>query len=436
MNANRFKLSAMMFLEFFIWGAWLPLIFGYLPILKFSTLEQGVILNAFAFGSLTAMFFSTQFADRNFAAEKFLAFSQLIGGCAMVALTWTHDFWPFFLLMLVHSLFYVPTISITNSIAFANVKDPQREFGPIRLWGTIGWIAASVPFVFVLADWDKIPAFGSVGIIDWLGAALGTAKEGDAARQATQYTFLASGIASLLLAAFSLTLPHTPPKPATEARESLAWLEAVELLGNPFVLILWIVTLFDAAVHQGYFLFTNDYLKSVGVPANWVMPAMAIGQFFEIVTMAFLGYFLKRLGWRYTMVIGILGHALRFAVFASTDNKWVAVGVIVVHGICYAFFFATVYIFVDEFFPKDARSSAQGLFNLQILGLGPVAANFGWPLLSSLPEFKDPVTGSINFSKFFWVPSGVAVVAALGLLLFFHPPEKSAAKIEEGTDFA
>src|SRR5262249_43268564 len=162
MSAIRFKLSLMMFLEFFIWGAWLPLIFGYLKTLGFDSWQQGWILNAFNVAAFTAMFFSTQFADRNFAAEKFLAFSQLIGGVAILAVAWTTSFWPFFLLMLVHSLFYVPTISITNSIAFANLKDTKKGFGLVRLWGTIGWIAASWPFVFILADTTKVREFGEV----------------------------------------------------------------------------------------------------------------------------------------------------------------------------------------------------------------------------------------------------------------------------------
>src|SRR5436190_2949638 len=179
-NAIRFKLSVMMFLEFFIWGAWLPMIFGYLPSLGFSSFQSGLILNAFALASFTAMFFSTQFADRNFAAEKFLAVSQLIGGVAIMSLAWTRSFGPFFVLMLVHSLFYVPTISITNSIAFANLKDPQKEFGPVRLWGTIGWIAASWPFVFILVDWENVPAFGSGSVVDWFGAVLRAGQTGAA----------------------------------------------------------------------------------------------------------------------------------------------------------------------------------------------------------------------------------------------------------------
>jgi len=432
----RFKLSVMMFLEFFIWGAWLPLIFGYLPSLGFTATEQAWIINAFALASFTAMFFSTQFADRNFAAERFLAFSQLIGGLAMFGLFWVREgwwvavgadesinlsFWAFFALMLIHSLFYVPTISITNSIAFANLRDAQREFGPVRLWGTIGWIAASWPFVFIFVDWNGVPAFGTVAPVEWFNNVLGAAKTGADLREATRYTFMVSGAASVLLAAFSLILPHTPPRPASVGAEKFAWLEAMKLLRVPFILVLFVVTFFDAAVHQCYFFWTGRFLESVGIPGNWVMPVMSIGQIAEVATMAFLGYCLKRLGWRYTMVIGILGHAVRFAVFALLPFAVPAIVVNVLHGICYAFFFATVYIFVDEFFPKDARSSAQGLFNFLILGLGPFVGTFVWAYLGDL--FAEP--GGVDFRALFQIPSAVALAAALLLLLFFHPPKKA-----------
>ena len=453
MTSNRIKLSVMMFLEFFIWGAWLPLIFGYLPSLGFTEGEQSLILGAFNVAALVALFFSTQFADRNFAAERFLAFSQLIGGLAILGLFWVKggqkaqilgsevdvSFWLFFLLMLVHSLFYVPTISITNSIAFANLNDPQREFGPVRLWGTIGWIAAAWPFVVILVDWAKVPAFGSVSFTEWAGDVFGTPKTGPDLRRATSYTFVAAGIASLLLAAYSLTLPHTPPKPASEGREQLAWLEAVKLLSIPFVFVLFVVTFFDATVHQIYFVWTGRYLENgVGIPGNWIMPVMSIGQIAEIGTMAFLGYVLKGLGWRYTMVIGILGHAVRFAVFAFFPYAVPAILVNVLHGICYAFFFATVYIFVDEFFPKDARSSAQGLFNVLILGAGPFVGNIIGPQLGvffKTGEIIDAQGNSqvvIDFRSLFLVPAGVALAAALILLIFFHPPQKadSATKKE------
>src|SRR5262249_59059872 len=135
--------------------------------------------------------------------------------------------------------------------------DPQNEFGPVRLWGTIGWIAAAWPFVFILIDWDKVPSFGEMPFVEWLTTALGTGKKDTAFRQATSYTFVAAGGASLLLAVFSLSLPHTPPKPAEAAEEKLAWLEALKLLAIPYVLVLFVVTFFDAAVHQLYFFWTE-----------------------------------------------------------------------------------------------------------------------------------------------------------------------------------
>jgi MFS family permease len=454
----RFRLSVMMFLEFFIWGAWLPLLGSYLEAMKFGPGETAWIFNAFALASFTAMFFSTQFADRNFAAEKFLAFSQLIGGIAILLIFyvpagWTTEiggfsvnlsFWAFFGLMLVHSLFYVPTISITNAIAFANLKDAQRDFGIVRLWGTIGWIAVSVPMVFILVDWARVPAIGStiettvneevvrhqVTAIDWLGKAMGTPLVGEAGREGTRYIFLVSGIASLVLAGFSLALPHTPPRPPQPGGERFAWLEAMKLLAKPFVLVLFLVTFVDALVHAGYFFYTGAYLTQIGIPQNWIMPAMSIGQIAEIATMAILGLVLKNLGWKWTMVIGILGHAARFGIFALVPEPYVALAANLLHGICYAFFFATVYIFVDAYFPKDARSSAQGLFNFLILGAGPFAGNFLWAfwkrynsVTETLPTGEEKVI-SVDYHNIFLLPSAVALVGALLLLLFFWPPKQ------------
>lgn len=386
-NMIRTKLSVMMFLEFFIWGAWLPLFFAYLPERGFSSNQQSWILNTFAIASFVGMFFSNQFADRNFAAERFLAVSHLIGGLAFLGLLWASNFWSFFALMMVHCLFYVPTISITNSIAFANLKDPQHDFGPVRLWGTIGWIAAALPYIF-FPDRTNM--------------------------------FYFTGGASLLLAAFSLTLPHTPPKPAVKGESSLAWLEAASYLKHPFIAVLFVVTFIDAAVHQCYFIWTETFLQHIGVAKNWTGTVMTLGQIAEIGTMAVLGYCLKSLGWRMTMVIGILGHTVRFAVFAFVPFQVPVIASILLHGICYAFFFATVYIFVDEFLPKDARSSAQGLFNFLILGLGPFVGNILWPYLGN-NLFKEG--SQIDFQRLFVAPSATAFVAALLLLVFFHPPK-------------
>jgi nucleoside transporter len=423
----------MMTLEFFIWGAWLPLIFGYLPSLGFTPGQQAWILNAFPIAAIVGMFFSNQFADRNFAAEKFLAFSHLIGGLAILGCAFTKDFWPFFLLMMVHCLLYVPTISITNSIAFASMKDPAKEFGIVRMGGTIGWILAAWPFTFILVDWAKVDAAGAKGLVDWMGTVLSSGLTGDALKNATRYTYVVAGVASLALAAFSLTLPHTPPKKKGEgAAESLAWLEALKLLKHPFVLVLWLVTLVDSFVHNCYFNWTGVFLGTakeaggVGIPGNWIMPVMSIGQIAEILTMFVLGATLKKFGWRTTMIVGILGHAARFAVYAFfPQSASLIILVQVLHGICYAFFFATVYIFVDAYFPKDIRSSAQGLFNVQILGIGALLANSICPwLMQSVYTVKNVV----DFRGLFLVPLAAASIAAIALALFFHPPKTGSAE--------
>jgi MFS family permease len=423
----------MMALEFFIWGAWLPLIFGYLPSLGFTPTQQSLILNAFPVASIIGMFFSNQWADRKFVPEKFLAFSHLVGGLAILGCGFTKQFGPFFFLMLVHCLLYVPTISITNSIAFSHMKDAEKEFGIVRMGGTFGWILAAWPFTFIFVNWDAVSAANPSGVVQWIGVALANPLVGDAAKAATKWTFIVAGVASLALAAFSLTLPRTQPKKALPGAgvEKLAWLEALKLLKHPFVLVLWLVTLLDSFVHNCYFNWTGVFLGTakeaggVGIASNWITPVMSIGQVAELLTMFILGATLKTLGWRATMIVGILGHAARFAVYAFFPQSAAMIILVqVLHGICYAFFFATVYIFVDAYFPKDIRSSAQGLFNLQILGIGALLANSICPwLLQSVYTMN----GAVDFKGLFMVPLIVASVAVVALALFFHPPKNTAA---------
>jgi MFS family permease len=236
-----------------------------------------------------------------------------------------------------------------------------------------------------------------------------------------------------LLAAFSLALPHTPAKKSSSG-ESLAWMEAIKLLAKPFVLVLWLVTFADSFVHNCYFNWTGTFLTAsteqggVGIPGNWVMPVMSIGQLAEILTMLVLGVTLKKLGWRATMIVGILGHAARFAVYAFfPENQALIVVVQILHGICYAFFFATVYIFVEAYFPKDARTSAQGLFNVMILGVGALLANSICPWLIQEVFTVDKVT---NFRNLFLVPTAISALAAIALAIFFHPPKEAEAGAE------
>lgn len=409
--ALTFRLWIMMVLEFAIWGAWLPLIWGYMGTdgLNFSATQIAWVGSAFAIASLVGIFFSSQFADRTFAAERFMAASHLIGGLAILGMYWAQDFPTFFGLMLVHALLYVPTISVSNSIAFTHMKNAQQEFGIVRMGGTIGWILAAWPLYFVLQG-----------------------KAGTEAVAASRSIFLLAGVTSLVLAAYSLTLPHTPPtRSATTG--GLAWLTAARLLSKPFLLVLFVVTFIDSVIHNGYFLLAGNFLGSpqVGIKPEWIMPVMSIGQVAEILTMAILGTVLARLGWKTTMILGILGHAARFAVFAFLPhNQPMIIAVQVLHGICYAFFFATLYIFIDAAFPKDVRSSAQSLFNLLVLGLGDLAAKWIFiPLQGSLTE-----NGVTNFRELFLWPAGLALVAAALLLVGFWPPVTLSAAADTTDD--
>lgn len=403
------KLFVMMVLEFFIWGAWLPLIWGYMGAdgLKFTDMQITWVGSAFAIASVVGIFFSNQFADRNFAAEKFMAFSHLVGGLAILGMYFVKDFNTFFALMLIHSLLYVPTISVANTLAFTHLHNAQKEYGLVRMGGTIGWILAAWPLYFILQG-----------------------KTGVDAVAASRNIFLISGISSMVLAFFSLTLPHTPPKPAAEGDGKLAWLKAASFLSKPFLLILFIVTFIDSTIHNGYFLMAGGFLGSsvVGIKPEWIMPVMSIGQIAEILTMAVLGMVLAKLGWKTTMILGILGHAARFAVFAfMPQNQTMIILVQVLHGICYAFFFATLYIFIDKAFPKDVRSSAQGLFNLLVLGLGDLAAKWIFiPLQGSLTK-----NGAVDYHSLFLWPTGMALVGALLLAIAFWPPKELDAATAE-----
>ena len=249
---------------------------------------------------------------------------------------------------------YVPTLSLTNSICFHHLKDAQKEFGMVRLWGTIGWIAASWPFVFLLKG-EEGPALESALTCDLLGRGRRLDRPGRLLADPAPHAALGDGREERALrgdqapggAAHRGALPRDLPglrscTPATSSGPS-------------------------------------PFLAAIGMPENWIMPAMSIGQIAEIGTMAVLGFFLKRLGWRRIMTFGHPGP--RGPLLRSTRSAspvWLVIASNVVHGFCYAFFFASVYIFVDEYFPKDARASAQGLFNLLILGLGPFFGSLLW----------------------------------------------------------
>ncbi|AEG50935.1 nucleoside:H symporter [Sphingobium chlorophenolicum L-1] len=391
-----FRLFLMMALQIAIWGSWAPKLFPYMSMLGFSAGEQALVGSSWGIASIVGIFFSNQFADRNFAAERFLSASHAIGGLCLLGTAFSSSFLPFFGFFLAYSLVYVPTLSVTNTIAFANLANPALDFGKVRMGGTVGWIMASWPFIFLLganADADQVRAI-----------------------------FLVAAAISLMMAAFSLTLPHTPPQ-AGAGIDRLAWRRALKLLRQPYIAVLFLVTFIDAVVHNGYFVMSDAFLTNrVGIAGNLSMVVLSLGQVAEIGAMFVLGAVLTRLGWRKTMIVGILGHAARFLIFAfAPDNVPAIVAVQLLHGICYAFFFATVYIFVDEAFPKDVRSSAQGLFNLLVVGVGMVVASFLFPILMEHMTVMRNGVLAVNYRTLFLVPSGMAMLGALLLAFAFRP---------------
>jgi MFS family permease len=397
------RLFVMMLLQLAIWGAWAPKLFPYMGQLGFEPWQQSLVGSAWGIAAILGIFFSNQFADRNFSAERFLAVSNIIGGAALLGCAFLTDFWSFFGAYLVFSLVFVPSMSVSNALAFASLREPAKQFGTIRMGGTVGWILVSWPFFFLLSK--------------------------DAGPDQVRLIFVVAAIVSFLFAAYSLTLPHTPPKRDAVGADPLAWREAIKLLGIPSIGVLFLVTFIDSVIHNGYFQMVDDYFtKRVGIDANLSMIVQSIGQVAEIVTMFILGAVLIRLGWKTTMIVGILGHAARFLVFALfPDSVPTIITVQLLHGVCYAFFFATVYIFVDAAFPKDVRSSAQGLFNLLILGIGNVAASFLFPPLKA--QWTDAASGAVDYRTLFMVPAGMAVVAILLMAMFFRPTARAPVSV-------
>ena len=260
----------------------------------------------------------------------------------------------------------MPTLALSNSITFSHIDDQENDFPKIRVWGTIGWIAASwaFPMIWLQTDlqFQSMPPF-------IVGAEVPdvTARLGDALKF--------SGGISIIYGAFCFLLPNTPPK--ENASEKLAFKQAYELFKTSSFTILVISSLAVSIIHQIYFLQTGPFLSRIGIPDSQIGPAMTIGQFAEILTMAYLGYFLKNIGFKKVITIGIAAYSLRYAIFGTELLPvWVMIVSQAFHGFCYAFFFAAAYVYVDKLAEEDVRHSAQPVFWIIILGGGPVIG--GW----------------------------------------------------------
>ena len=413
MNINT-RLGTMMFLQYALWGAWLPVTARYLSAsileggLGFSGTQIGMILGlAGSIGAIAAPFIAGQIADRYFSTEKILAFLVTFGGIVKWYTSLQIDYNSWLYLSILYSVLYMPTLALSNSITFAHVDDQENEFPRIRVWGTIGWIVASWVFPMIWLQTDlqlqSMPPF-----------IVGAEVPNVTARLVDALKF--SGAISIIYGAFCFLLPNTPPK--KNASEKLAFKKAFELFKYPSFTILVISSLVVSVIHQIYFLQAGPFLSFIGVPDSQIGPAMTIGQFAEILTMAYLGFFLKRLGFKKVISIGIVAYCLRYFIFGTEILPiWVMVLSQAFHGFCYAFFFAAAYIYVDKIAERDVRHSAQTVFGIIILGGGPILggllSGYLQNIYTEVYRFPGPDLVMFDYSNFWYTLSVIGLIASI-----------------------
>ncbi len=414
----KIRLSLMMFLQYAIWGAWLPILYPFLLGHRGFDLDQvGRILAAGAVGAIIGPFVAGQVADRWLSTEKFLALCHIVGAALVWKLAGVADYTSFLWMSLVYGLIYTPTLALTNSLTLHHVPDRDKDFAPIRVWGTVGWIAAGI----AVGQWllfQHSPA-------DMVGDAMAAAQNagrGDA--------FKLSAILGLIMGVYCFALPHTPP--AKEGAEKNASLEALGEIKKQPLLILFLVTVPVSVIHQFYFVHTSQFLTELqsGVDPGWFTNAvnsifgvgggglMTVGQMAEIGVIAMVPFMTKFLSRKHMLLIGLLAYALRMAIFtyASASMPAIVIG-LALHGFCFGCFAFVAYMVVDEHTTKDVRASAQNLFNLVFVGLGIIVGS--WFATSVVGSWAT-VDGVMDYTRLFSIPMWMSL-ACFALLLVAYP---------------
>ena len=404
----RLRLSVMMFLEYFIWGAWYVTIGTWLgQTLHFSGDQIGIIAGTTTVGAIVSPFLVGLMADELFANQHLLAALHGIGGVLLWLASTQARFASMYALLLIYSLLYMPTMALTNALAFRQMKDPSQDFGAIRGLGTAGWIVAGL----------TITAFGFfVHNVE-----------------ATAVPIRIAAVASIVFGAYALTLPHTPPL-RTGHGFKLASIFPPDVFGlfkNRNFAIFAIASFLICIPLQFYYSFTNLFLNEIGF--KYVAAKMSMGQMAEVLFMFTLPFFYKRLGVKRTLMLGMFAWIARLLMFGYGNTgvlAWMLYIGIILHGICYDFFFVMGQVYVDQKAPSALRSAAQGLITFLTYGIGMfVGSLFCGRIVDTYKTLGPDGAVGHNWRSIWMVPAALAAVVLVFFALGFRSKETDSQPV-------
>jgi nucleoside transporter len=393
-----------MFLEFFIWGAWFVTLGTFLGNnLKASGSETAAVFSTQSWGAIIAPFIIGLIADRYFNAEKILGILHLIGAFLMYQMYQSVEVGMFYTYVLSYMILYMPTLALVNSVSFNQMKDPEKEFANIRVWGTIGWIIAGLSISYFF-HWDSAEGISS-GLL--------------------KNTFLLAGIAAFILGLFSFSLPKTPPKVSDEKIKigDIIGLDALKLLKDKNFAIFFISSILICIPLAFYYQNAHPFLTEAGI-AN-PTGKMAIGQISEALFLLLIPVFFTRFGFKKTILVGMLAWAIRYVLFAygnGDDLSFMLIIGIALHGICYDFFFVSGQIYTNSKAGEKYKSAAQGLITLATYGVGML---IGFAVAGWITDNYKMADGAVNWQMVWIIPAGIAIVVFLLFALLFNDKNKA-----------
>lgn len=402
-RSTWFQLSFMMFLNFFIWGAWFVTLGTFLGSnLNASGGQSAAVFSTQSWGAIIAPFIIGLIADRYFNAERILGILHLIGAVLMYQMYQAPDVSVFYPYVLVYMILFMPTLALVNSISFRQMNNPEKEFSSIRVWGTVGWIIAGQLISFAFG-WDSQE-----------GVQAGLLKN----------TFLLAGAGSLLLGIYSFTLPKTPPKVDRNQKVRIGemlGLDALKLLKDKNFAIFFVSAILICIPLAFYYQYANPFLSDVGLKNPTGM--MSIGQISEALFLLLLPVFFVRFGFKKTILFGMISWAIRYALFAygnADERTFMLILGIALHGLCYDFFFVAGQIYTDQKAGEKYKSSAQGLITLATYGVGML---IGFEIAGFIADSYKTDAGA-DWRMTWLIPAGIAVVVAILFLITFKNQKK------------